>query len=69
MPSDQRMLPHSGTDITSLSDPECLSAGEGTGRGLGEGRRYEEQGELEEAGRGKREEAPKDSQTEEKTIN
>ena len=26
-------------------------------------------GELEEAGRGKREEAPKDSQTEEKTIN
>jgi len=49
------MLPHSGTDITSISDPECLSAGEGRGRGgLGEGRRYEEQGELEEAGRGKK---------------
>ena len=53
VPSDQRMLPHSGTDISSISDPERLSAGEGRGRGLGEGRRYEEQGELEEAGRGK----------------
>ena len=37
MPSDQRMLPHSGTDITSISDPECLSAGEGRGRGAGGG--------------------------------
>ena len=47
------MLPHSGTDITSISDPECLSAGEGRGRGLGEGKGYEEQGELGEEGRGK----------------
>ena len=59
------MLPHSGTDISSISDPERLCAGEGRGRGLGEGRR---------AARGvggsrKREAAPKNSQTEEKTIN
>ena len=42
MSSEQRMLPHSGTDITSISDPECLSAGEGRGRGLGEDKGYKE---------------------------